>query len=455
MTCSACGEYRRDRLTQKSALGDNGRKGQITNIGSVDMNAWGLNRFHRVLSGGGLLFSAQTVMAAGFYLAELGTPGSLGTAGVANPTNTFTADSSWANPAGMTGVEENEWVAGLQLILPNVRFDSSVAEVAGDDGGNAGLPAGVPSFFLVKKLSDKARFGFSIAGLMGGGIDYGNEFVGRYAVTRAELLGLGISPSFGYQVTDKLSLGAGVSFVYTVFEEDISINQAALGAPDGEMSVKDADDWGYQPYIGLTYAFSDRAVLGVVYRAEMDVDLEGDLSFKNMAGPTPRANSVDVSWDNPQWLDVGFRYHVSDETMVFFNAGWQEWSQFSENVLAIQGGLISPVITLDRNWDDTWYAGVALARKLSDKKGFSLGLSYDSSPVEDNFRTADFPLDETWKFSGSYGWPGKGKLDYAVGATLYLVGDAKLDQTAQGVRFAGDYDKNILFFVGGTIRYVF
>ena len=45
----------------------------------------------------------QAAGAAGFYISEVGTPGSLGTAGVANPTNTFAADSAWANLAGMQG----------------------------------------------------------------------------------------------------------------------------------------------------------------------------------------------------------------------------------------------------------------------------------------------------------------------------------------------------------------
>ena len=54
--------------------------------------------------GSGLILSALTAllapsaMAAGFYLAEVGSPASLGTAGVANPTNTFHADAAWTNP---------------------------------------------------------------------------------------------------------------------------------------------------------------------------------------------------------------------------------------------------------------------------------------------------------------------------------------------------------------------
>ncbi len=49
---------------------------------------------------------APAVQAAAFYVSEFGTPGSLGTAGVANTTNTFGADSACTNPAGMTGLSK-------------------------------------------------------------------------------------------------------------------------------------------------------------------------------------------------------------------------------------------------------------------------------------------------------------------------------------------------------------
>jgi hypothetical protein len=45
------------------------------------------------------LLLTQGAQAAGFYISEVGTPGSLGTAGVANPVNTYSADASWTNPA--------------------------------------------------------------------------------------------------------------------------------------------------------------------------------------------------------------------------------------------------------------------------------------------------------------------------------------------------------------------
>ena len=44
---------------------------------------------------------------------------------------------------------------------------------------------------------------------------------------------------------------------------------------------------------------------------------------------------------------------------------------------------------------------------------------------------------------------------YALGATLIYLGDGKVDQTAQGVRFKGEFDTNYALFVDGTVRYEF
>ena len=83
-----------------------------------------------------------------------------------------------------------------------------------------------------------------------------------------------------------------------------------------------------------------------------------------------------------------------------------------------------------------------------------MGISYDTSPVDDDDRTIDLPVDEQLKLSVSYGRNGE-RFDYAIGATLMYLGDGKVDQTAQGVRFKGEFDTNYALFVGGTLRYEF
>ena len=218
------------------------------------------------LTGAALLTTGQG-MAAGFYLTQVGTPMSIGSVGVTNAVNTWGADAAWTQPAGMVNQEDNiVSVTGLSLLLPKNEFDSSVADAGGSDGGNAGDVVVIPSQFVVKKLSDQTSVGLAITAPLGGALDYGDNFVGRYGAQKIALQGLGISPSVGYKVNDQLAVGAGVSVIYTHFEEDVAINLPGP-APDGKVRMENLDDWGYQPFLGLTYAFSDRVMLGVVYRA--------------------------------------------------------------------------------------------------------------------------------------------------------------------------------------------
>ena len=104
----------------------------------------------------------------------------MGTAGVANVVNNFGTDAALTNPAGMTGLKRDQVLVGSQALLPYNKFDSSVAEAGGSDGGNAGVAAVVPGFYAVKTLGDQFRAGFSVAGPIGGGFDFGDNFVGRY-----------------------------------------------------------------------------------------------------------------------------------------------------------------------------------------------------------------------------------------------------------------------------------
>jgi long-chain fatty acid transport protein len=403
-----------------------------------------------------LLLISNSIFAAGFYLSDIGTPGSLGTAGVANPVNNEGADSAWTNPAGMTGLDNSQFMSGMQMLLPQVRFESSFAGKGGVDGGNAGSIAMIPSSFYVRKVSDKLRLGFSITAPLGGGLDYNDsfgtstdDFVGRYGATKALLAGIAISPSLGYKVNDKLSVGGGVSIIWTRFDMDIAINQGPL--PDGKVELDDATGFGYQPFVGLQYKPTDRMLIGLVYRAKADVELKGDVLWRNLA-VTPQINTFKVAWDNPQTFQAGLRFNLSDDKMIAISGDWEDWSKFSHNQLSFGGGVLNPVVSLDRKFKDTWNAGIAYAQKLNNNRRVSFGFSYDSSPVSDANRTIDLPFDETFKFSTSYSVLGSGNFDYSFGASLIVFGDGKVDQTAQGVRFVGEFDDNHMLMIGATIR---
>jgi long-subunit fatty acid transport protein len=107
------------------------------------------------------------------------------------------------------------------------------------------------------------------------------------------------------------------------------------------------------------------------------------------------------------------------------DADWEDWSAFSNNYVSIQGGTIDS--TIKRNWNDTWHGGVAMLYDINDYHRIATGVSYDSSSVDDKFRTADLPMDEQLKISLAYGYHGQRNLDYSLGVSYVYLGDAKMD----------------------------
>lgn len=408
----------------------------------------------RLLVAGSLtvLLNHAVANAAGFYISEVGTPASLGTAGAANVTNTWGPDSTWANPAGLVHLEGDPMTGGLQAIVPYLKWDTDLAEKGGDDGGNAGVIAAVPSFYLARALSDKWTFGFGLSALQGGGADYGDGFTGRYGTIDIALTGLGGTFSLGYKVNDALSLGLGASVIRSTYEQKIAINLGPL--PDGTVRIKDADDLGVQPILGLQYAFTDKLLFGVTYRAEFDADLKGNVRFRGLPDilPLPSQTSIRLKWTNPQWLEAGLRYQVGDRNVLFLSGNWQDWSEFSQNRLIVDTAAGNRLATLERDWDDTWSLAVGYGN-TDYYSGWTLGVSYESSPAKDRARTIDLPVDSSWKLSSAYGRRLASGRSLSFGATLQIFGDAEVDQTNQGVRFAGEFNDFYLLFAGVTLRF--
>ena len=406
-----------------------------------------------------LLLISSPVFAGGAYLTELGSPQSVGTAGVANVTNNNGADAAFTNPAGMTGLTEPQLLLGSQLLIPTVRFDSDVATAGGSDGGNSGSVAAIPSLFAVAPLNEDWRLGFGLSVPTGGGVDYGRDFVGRYQAYKSELAVMSISPSVAYRVNEQLSLGAGVSFLYSDMDLRIAVKQPGPFSSDGQAEMSELDDWGYQGFVGVTYKATEQLTFGAVYRSEADVELEGDIKFNNITTPplnllTSQFNKAQVDFTYPQMLRVGLKYKLSEDTLLLADVDWEDWSAFGDTRIGFNG-TGTAIQSFDRDWDDTWHIGFAAAHRLAEGHTITGGVSYDSSPVSDSKRTADLPADEQVRLSAAYAREFTDKLWGALGGTFLWLGDGKMDQVAQGERFKGEFSTNHILFLSASLKYVF
>jgi long-chain fatty acid transport protein len=366
-------------------------------------------------------------------LSAIASPASVGTAGAANVVNNEGPDSSFTNPAGMTGLDVDTFLAGIQALIPNLKFDSSIAPTTGgSDGGNAGKTAAIPAAYLVKVLSEDTRFGLSVVAPVGGGVDYGDNFVGRYQATKSTLEGISITPALAWKITDRLSVGGGFSFLYSRMDLDVALNQRAVDptlTSDAKLKLDGIDDWSYFGTIGLQYQVTDRLLFGAVYRSKSEVELEGKIKFRNLQIEildriTSKIKDIEMDYDLPQTVTAGLLFQATDHLRLMVNADWEDWSQFSDFGISLALDTVRRGATINQTADLKWKF---------------------------------LPADEQLEISAGWALRNEeiGSFTYSLGGSFLWLGDGKMDQTVQGERFKGEFDQNYIFFLAGSVAYKF
>ena len=180
-----------------------------------------------------LLLVPGMASAAGLWLYEMGTPDS-GMASAGRAALASDASTVGFNPAGMIRLERSELLIGFAGLDVNAEFDISSTTNDGGDGGNAGSFVPVGSLSYAHKLSPNLSVGIGAASYFGLGLDYDDDWAGRYYCQEAELLTFAINPAIAYRINEKLSIGAGIDIVYGKLYQEIAVNNLA-GRPDGQV----------------------------------------------------------------------------------------------------------------------------------------------------------------------------------------------------------------------------
>lgn len=131
-------------------------------------------------------------------------------------TTTLAEDASvvFSNPAAMQDLEGSQFSALLSTVTPNLRYN--------DKGSNTGVttdtsvtdPHYIPNLFYVNALSSDVRFGFGIYAPFGLGLDYDDNWAGRYTTTGSDLQIINFSPAISFKASEKTNLAFGVDIQY-------------------------------------------------------------------------------------------------------------------------------------------------------------------------------------------------------------------------------------------------
>jgi long-chain fatty acid transport protein len=161
-----------------------------------------------------LLVLAPAARGSGFLIYEHGAAAMA----MAGAFTSLAKDPSalWHNPAGLAFLEGTQIMGGATFIFPSgsVEFPDYPGSPSYDQVHKIFYP---PNFYISHQLSDKTVIGLGVTSPYGLGIEWPEPetFPWRYLGTKSDMITFCVNPAVAFKLTDRFSLGLGVSFIYS------------------------------------------------------------------------------------------------------------------------------------------------------------------------------------------------------------------------------------------------
>ena len=399
--------------------------------------------------------------AGGLWLTLQPTP-DMGVGGAGSQAAGFDASTATANPAAMTRLDRSQMEAGIMGLYVDSQFNVKSSSNGDNGGGNAGYFSPVPTLNYVHSVSPDLKLGLGVGSYFGLGLNYSNEWAGKYYVQSASITTLAVNPTIGYKIADWLSIGGGVSAVQGKLSERVAVN-TLLEPGDGRLKY-DASDVGYGYNLGVLFTLSPQTRVGVTYVSQVSLDFKDEMRFKNLDGTILggllAANGLldaqlKINMSLPAQLSLGVYQAVTDKLALVGTVNWQNWSRFGEPEIAVAD---SSTVTADLNYQDTYHAGIGAYYRVAEPWLLMAGFSYDTSPTSSSSdRGPVLPLGAFFTYSAGvqYDW----NKDFSLGVAYALIdaGPAKVNRSGGPLKgdLAGEYDTNFIHAFNVNVVYRF
>lgn len=354
-----------------------------------------LPQVQQCLSGlllGALLLLPTPVIAQGFGFYEQGTC-AMGRSGATVAAPCDDGSAVFFNPAGLVGARELTFTGGLTVLFADGSFTTDRTRTVTDLANDA-IP--IPHAYLRYGIND--RFAVGIGGYVPYGLatQWPIDFSGRFVGYDNQLQSIYLQPTAAVQLTDRITLGGGLTIVFSSVElnqrldlsqqripfeiptsivpesVDRPITFAQLGIPpetDFASATLDADGaTGVGGHFGVQVKLTDWLALGARYMLRVPLDYDGDARFEQVPSGitipaelelgaislppgTPldlilepqfvqdgvlRNQSVETEITMPDQIAVGIQLKLLPRVALYVDYQWVNWSTFDRVPLDFQ-----------------------------------------------------------------------------------------------------------------------
>jgi len=307
--------------------------------------------------------------------------------------------SVWYNPAGLTRTPTGVTVSlGANVFFPDFAADDpdgrrdNLADADHADSESGTVLAG-PLGFASWRVNDRVALGFGVNSPFGLSVDWQDDAFVRHQSAFAELRTLFLTPSIGVQLSDRLRLGAGVSYIYADAEVRRRI-YFGPGLADGTFELGgQGQGWAYdvggQVVLLEQLGALDRLTLGVTYHSAAVLEFAEEDSVVRFTVPATFAgdfpnSSVSTNIDLPEIWTVGISAEIHGRTTINVDINRIGWETFDGIRLDAENPVtqarLSPIAG---DYRDTTDVRVGGEHRLDDTWAVRMGYAFDESPIPD------------------------------------------------------------------------
>lgn len=395
------------------------------------------------------------------------------------------AFSVYYNPAAMTKIKKRTFTVGVHLVDPSLEIEKFSADMhspltpmapvesSGSVSDSSPLLK-VPHLGYVHPIGDRLALGFAVYVPYGLELEWSSNVAknaGAYNSYHSWYLREVITPSIAYKVTDKLSVGAGISigkskagveriryvpdFMMSSAAWDAALTsvyggtldaatisgmanqQAALYADLQGKTYKTEmeDDLNYSFNIGILYEMNEKLAFGFTFRSKADSDLEGDTDVKPDAELWPGQNvDASVNLDAPNQIQLGVEYKPTPKWSVNFDITRTWWGDIEDYTVKFSEPFMGTADEehYERDWKDTFQYRIGTEYKLNDTVDLRAGYYYDPTVVPNSTFDIQWPDSDKHVFSGGVGLHfGAFTVDFAL--QYITIGDININGDSQNL----------------------
>ncbi len=346
------------------------------------------------------------------------------------------ASSAYFNPA-MMGFSESKFnfEAGVSPLLAYAAYQNQeTGRVERTDN-----PLGTPFYFYgTYKINDELSAGLAVYTPFGSSVVWGDDWSGRNLIQDISLQAIFFQPTVSYKISEKLNVGLGLIYATGAVE----INRA-IPAPIGEnnsVNLKgNTASYGYN--FGIHYQATEKLTVGVTYRSEIEMELEGgDADFS--VDPALRSNFPDTKFDAtlplPSTTTLGIAYQASEKLLLSVEGSLVGWStyesldfDFEDNTESLEDS------ENPRNYEDTIIVRAGAQYSVNDKLDARLGVYYDQSPVTDEYFNPETPSTDNLGITAGLSYSVSEK--FTVDASFLYIYGMERESEYKPANFGGKY----------------